>query len=103
MSSIARAAAPGAKYVVLVFDKRAFLEGSPGPRGVDEAELREAVSKYWTVDEVRPALIHANLDGNADLARFKDSLPDGAELPEFPKDAKGRAQLPAWLLRAHKA
>src|SRR5258705_13966141 len=30
------------------------------PNEVDQAELREAVGKYWEIDEVRPAFIHAH-------------------------------------------
>ncbi|ADG97476.1 Methyltransferase type 12 [Segniliparus rotundus DSM 44985] len=98
LSSILRAAAPGAKYIVLVFDKNAFPEGMGGPNGVDDTELRELVSKYWTVDEIRPAFIHANLD----WANMHDALPEGVVFPEYPKDEKGRSKAPAWLLRAHK-
>ncbi|EFV14450.2 class I SAM-dependent methyltransferase [Segniliparus rugosus] len=99
LSSILRAAAPGAKYVVLVFDKLAIPEGVPGPNGVDEAELREIVSKYWAIDEIRPAFIHANMDPD----RFKALLPEGVSFPERPRDEKGRMKSPAWLLKAHKA
>ncbi|MGL6235140.1 MAG: SAM-dependent methyltransferase [Segniliparus sp.] len=101
LSSAARAGAPGAKYVVLVFDKSAFSylpEGTPGPNGVDEPELRAAVSKHWAIDEIRPAFIHANLDP----AQLKD-IPEGVALPDFGRDEKGRVKSPAWLLRAHKA
>ena len=58
--SIVRAAAPGASYFVLVFD----AAGMPadGPRQpVTEDELRDVVSKYWEIDEIRPARIHANV------------------------------------------
>ena len=62
LSSIHRAAAPGASYYVLVFAKGAFpAEWEPKPNEVDEDELRAAVSKYWEVDEIRPAYIHANV------------------------------------------
>jgi SAM-dependent methyltransferase len=101
LSSILRAAAPGAKYFVLVFDKKAFAylpEGAQGPHGVDEPELREAVSKHWTVDEIRPAFIFANIDPT----QFKN-WPEDRPLPEFERDQKGRVKSPAWLLRAHKA
>ena len=33
----------------------------PKPNEVDEDELRAAVSKYWEIDEIRPAYIHANI------------------------------------------
>ncbi|MGZ8747220.1 MAG: class I SAM-dependent methyltransferase, partial [Mycobacterium sp.] len=54
--SIVRAAAPGASYFVLVFDKAGMPDGPANP--VTEDELREVVSKYWTIDEIRPARIH---------------------------------------------
>ncbi|OBI51952.1 SAM-dependent methyltransferase [Mycobacterium kyorinense] len=95
LRSIHRAAAPGAVYYVLVFAKAAFPpEAEQGPNTVDEDELRAAVSKYWTIDEIRPAFIHANIPS---------SPPDApVQMPEFPKDEKGRSKLPAYLVTAHK-
>jgi SAM-dependent methyltransferase len=59
--SVFRAAAPGAVYFILVFAKGAFpAELETKPNEVDEDELRAAVGKYWEIDEVRPAFIHAN-------------------------------------------
>jgi SAM-dependent methyltransferase len=43
--SIVRAAAPGASYFVLVFDRAALPDGPVN--AVTEDELREVVSKYW--------------------------------------------------------
>ena len=52
----------------------------------------EAVSKYWKIDEIRPAFIHAK-------------MPDMPGMPasQFDVDEKGRQKLPAFLLTAHKA
>ena len=88
--SIVRAAAPGASYFVLVFDRAGMPESPANP--VTEDELRQVVSKYWVIDEIRPARIHAN-------------FPDGA-LAEFPvvdlrDEGNGRKSVPAWLLSAH--
>lgn len=88
--SIVRAAAPGASYFVLVFDRAGMPESPANP--VTEDELREVVSKYWVIDEIRPARIHAN-------------FPDGAS-EEFPvvdlrDEGNGRKSVPAWLLSAH--
>jgi SAM-dependent methyltransferase len=95
LRSIHRAAAPGAGYFVLVFAKGAFPEGwEAKPNEVDEDELRAAVSKYWEIDEVRPAYIHANIPPVSD-APF--------EFPQHDRDEKGRMKLPAYLLTAHKA
>jgi SAM-dependent methyltransferase len=95
LSSIHRAAAPGASYFVLVFAKGAFpAEMEPKPNEVDEHELRDAVSKYWEIDEIRPAFIHANIP----------PIPNAPfEFPPHDRDEKGRMKLPAYLLTAHKA
>lgn len=95
LSSIHRAATPGASYFVLVFAKGAFpAEMETKPNEVGEDELRAAVSKYWEIDEIRPAYIHANIPDAAD-APF--------EMPPHDRDEKGRMKLPAYLLTAHKA
>ncbi|MCV7091290.1 class I SAM-dependent methyltransferase [Mycobacterium interjectum] len=95
LSSIHRAAAPGAGYFVLVFAKGAFpAEMEPKPNEVDEDELRAAVSKYWEIDDIRPAYIHANIPPISN-APF--------EFPPHDRDEKGRMKLPAYLLIAHKA
>jgi SAM-dependent methyltransferase len=95
LSSVHRAAAPGASFYVLVFAKGAFpAEMEPKPNEVDEDELRTAVSKYWEVDEIRPAYVHANIPPVTN-APF--------EFPPHDRDEKGRMKLPAYLLTAHKA
>jgi SAM-dependent methyltransferase len=94
LRSVHRAAAPGANYHVLVFATGAFPADTelPVPNVVTEDELRDAVSKYWEIDEIRPASIHAKLP----------QLP-GMPPPDFDIDAKGRHKMPAYLLAAHKA
>jgi SAM-dependent methyltransferase len=93
--SVYRAAAPGAAYYILVFAKGAFpAELQQKPNEVDEAELRAAVGKYWEIDEVRTAFIHANMPSGPD-APFP--------LPPHDHDDKGRTKMPAFLLAAHKA
>ncbi len=96
LRSVHRAAAEGAGYFVLVFAKGAFpAEWDTKPNEVDEDELRAAVSKYWDVDEIRPAYIHANIP---------PAPPDSAvPMPAHDRDEKGRMKLPAYLLSAHKA
>ena len=94
-ASVNRAAAPGASYFVLVFAKGAFppdMGTLTKPNEVTEDELREAVSKYWTIDEIRPAFIHANVP----------QIP-GVSMPSHDFDEKGRIMFPAYLLAAHKA
>ncbi len=91
--SIVRAAAPGASYFVLVFDRATMPEGGP-VNAVSEDELREAVGAYWTIDEIRPARIHANVPDNfAGFAQFA-----GVDIED---EAPGRKSVPAWLLSAH--
>jgi SAM-dependent methyltransferase len=95
LRSVHQAAAPGASYFVLVFAKGAFpaaLETKPNE--VDEDELRATVSKYWEIDEIRPAAIHANVPQIPDMP---------AMVVPFDRDEKGRVKFPAFLLMAHKA
>ncbi|SOJ57828.1 Ubiquinone biosynthesis O-methyltransferase [Mycobacterium simulans] len=100
LRSVHRAAAPGASYFVLVFAKGAFpAEMETKPNEVDEDELRAAVSKYWEIDEIRPAYIHAK------VPEIPPQTP-GAPAVEFPphdRDERGWIKLPAYLLTAHKA
>ncbi|MCV7368238.1 SAM-dependent methyltransferase [Mycolicibacterium duvalii] len=92
LRSIHRAAAPGAGYFVLVFAKGAFpAEMAPGPNEVSEIELREAVSRYWVIDDIRPALIHTNVPATSGPPPPLDLLDD-----------RGRLRLQAFLLSAHK-
>lgn len=96
LRSIHRAAAPGARYYVLVFAKGAFPEEwQERPNQVTEDELRAAVSRHWEIDEIRPAFIHANIP--AETQRGDDPM------PPHDRDEKGRMKLPAFFLAAHKA
>jgi 2-heptyl-1-hydroxyquinolin-4(1H)-one methyltransferase len=91
--SIVRAAAPGASYFLLVFDRAGIPEGLANP--VTDDELREIVSKYWVIDEIKPARIHGKLPDN-----LPDNFPGfpGMEICHEPDD---RISVPAWLLTAH--
>src|SRR5574340_859264 len=91
--SIVRAAAPGASYFVLVFDRAAVPEGPP--YAVTADELREITSKYWDIDDIRPARIHANIP--AGLANIP-----GAPQMKFEDEPNGRKSVAAWLLSAHR-
>jgi SAM-dependent methyltransferase len=93
LSAVHRASAPGAGFYVLVFAKGTFPEEFPvKPNEVDEDELRAAVSKYFEIDDIRPAHVHGN-------------MPPVPESPfaSYERDKKGRTKLPAFLLSAHKA
>jgi SAM-dependent methyltransferase len=87
--SIVRAAAPGGRYFVLVFDRAGMPEGPAN--AVTQDELRQAVAKYWVVDEFRPARIHANIPESG-FPGFSVDLRD---------EGNGRKSMPAWLLSAH--
>ncbi|RMI28062.1 class I SAM-dependent methyltransferase [Nocardia stercoris] len=95
--SILRAAAPGAHYYALVFDRAALPDPTgPGPNPVTAEELRAAVAPYWTIDEIRPARIHAN---------FSAAVLDSPNAPKFAgieRVSGDRITLPAWLLSAHR-
>ncbi len=94
LRSIHRAAAPGANYYALVFAKGAFPpDAEAKPNEVDEDELRTAVSKYWAIDEIRPAFIHSNMPQSSEA---------DIEMPPHDVDGKGRMKMPAYLLSAHK-
>jgi len=96
LRAVHRAAAPGARYYILVFAKGAFPDDwETKPNEVTADELRTAVSKYWAIDEIRPATIHAN---TPDMPGMPVQEP-----PRFERDEKGRVKYPAFLLRAHKA
>jgi 2-heptyl-1-hydroxyquinolin-4(1H)-one methyltransferase len=88
--SIVRAAAPGASYFVLVFDKAGMPDGPANP--VTEDELRDIVSKYWTIDEIRPARIHGV---------FPDGFEQFFPVTDVREEPKGRKSVPAFLLTAH--
>lgn len=94
LQSVHRAAAPGAGFFVLVFAKGAFPpEMEQGPNEVSEIELRETVSKYWAIDDIRPALIHTNVP----------KIPGMPPPPLDMLDDTGRMRMQAFLLSAHKA
>jgi SAM-dependent methyltransferase len=89
--SIVRAAVPGASYFALVFDRSGLPDGPANP--VTDDELRDVVSKYWVVDEIRPARIYAQLpDGGIGQMPFGDVR----------DEPNGRKSVPAWLLSAHR-
>ncbi|CDO10710.1 class I SAM-dependent methyltransferase [Mycolicibacterium cosmeticum] len=93
--SIVRAAAPGASYFVLVFDATGMpTDGPVNPVTADE--LRDVVGRYWQIDEIRPARIHAQVPPEmTDFGAFA-----GADVRD---EANGRKSVGAWLLTAHLA
>lgn len=92
--SIVRAAAPGATYFVLVFDAKGMPANGPAHPVTDD-ELRDVVGKYWEIDEIKPARIHANVP-----AAFEDF--EGFAGAGIQDEGNGRKSIPAWLLSAHR-
>jgi SAM-dependent methyltransferase len=88
--SIVRAAAPGATYYALVFDRAGLPNGPANP--VTEDELRDVVSKYWVIDEIKPARIYANFTEAAEGV--------GMVFGDLRDEPNGRKSVPAWLLSA---
>jgi SAM-dependent methyltransferase len=97
LQSIFRAAAPGAALYILAFAAGALGEQDdsdrPGPRGLTESELHDAVATLWRVDDVRPAKLYGN-----------DSAfgSPGDPLPNIEHDNEGHFMAPGFLLSAHK-
>ncbi|WP_280382670.1 class I SAM-dependent methyltransferase [Nocardia wallacei] len=89
--SIVRAAAPGASYFVLVFDRGSMPEEAP-VNPVSAEELREVVGRHWTIDEIRPARIHADIP---------DAVATHFQAAGIREEGNGRKSVPAWLLSAH--
>ncbi len=97
LRSIFRAAAPEARLHILAFAAAAFGDqghrDGPGPRGFTETELREAVSTFWRVDDLRPAKVYGNEDA---LASSPGSF------AEVGHDDEGHFTVPGFLLSARK-
>lgn len=89
LQSIGRAAAPGASYFVLVFDRAAMPDGPAN--AVTDEELRDVVSKYWKIDDITPARLHAVLPEGFSAFPFGDVR----------DEPNGRKSVPGWLLTAH--
>ena len=60
---------------------------------IAQEELREVVSKHLVVDEVRAARSWINVPA---------TLPEGFEYRNVTIGCDGRAQLPSWLVSAHR-
>jgi len=88
LAAIAKASAPGALLHVLVFTKELDFPEGEGPNTVDEPELRAAVEEYWSVESVVPSSVEAILPP--------------AIAASSPRNSRGRALLPAFLLTARR-
>lgn len=88
--SIKRAAAPGASYFALVVDRAAVPEGPIN--AVTSDELREVVSKYWVVDDIRSARLYAK----APMDFF-----GATSVVEVREEPNGLESVGGWLVSAH--
>lgn len=94
VASSARALRRGGSFFALVFATEAFPPGADfGPRPFGEKQLRDIVGAHLVVDGVRPARAWINVPA---------LLPEGFEYRNVTIGADGRAQLPSWLVSAHK-
>ncbi|MGZ4513335.1 MAG: class I SAM-dependent methyltransferase [Mycobacterium sp.] len=93
LQSILRAAAPGAALYILAFAAGVLGDADHGgaPRGFAEAELRDAVSVLWRVDDLRPAKVYGNALASSD-----------GPLAHLERDDEGHFLAPGFLLTAHK-
>lgn len=95
VESIACALKPGGRFFALVFATEAFPPGADfGPRPFTEQQLRGIIGKYLLIDEVRPARSWINVP---------TTLPEGFEYRNVTIGCDGRAQLPSWLVCAHRS
>lgn len=93
--SSAQALRRGGRFFALAFASEAFPPDADfGPRSFTEQQLRDLVGEYLTIDELRPARAWVNVPRR---------LPDGFEYRNVTIGADGRAQLPAWLVSAHRS
>lgn len=94
VTSMTRALRPGGKFFALVFATEAFPPNADfGPKPFSEKELRDVVGKHLSVDEVRPARSWINVPA---------TLPEGFEYRNVTIGSDGRAQLPSWIVAAHR-
>jgi SAM-dependent methyltransferase len=94
IASSALALKPGGTFVALVFAAEAFPPGAEfGPRSFTKKQLRSVVSKHLTVSDVRPARSWINVP---------KTLPEGFEYRNVTIGSDGRAQLPSWMVIAHR-
>jgi hypothetical protein len=89
--SIVRAAAPGASYFVLLFDKAGLPDGIPA-NTVTVDELRGIVAKYWVIDDIKPARLHTV---------FPEAIEKRFPIADLRDEPNNLKSLPGLLLTAH--
>ena len=94
LESSARALRPGGNFFALVFSTEAFPPDADfGPRPFTERQLRSIVGAHVVVDDIQPARAWINVP---------TVLPEGFEYRNVIIGQDGRAQLPSWLISAHR-
>ncbi len=94
LESIADALKPGGKFFALVFATEAFPPDADfGPRPFTRSQLQSIVGKRLMVDDIQPARAWINVP---------TELPRGFEYRNVTIGHDGRAQLPSWLVSAHR-
>jgi SAM-dependent methyltransferase len=95
VESSAHALKPGGRFFALVFATEAFPPDADfGPRPFTEHQLRSIVGEHLVVDDIQPARAWINVP---------TVLPEGFEYRNVTIGRDGRAQLPSWLVSAHRA
>lgn len=94
IASITRALKRGGRFFALVFSTDAFPPDSEfGPRSFTRDQLHDVVSEHLVVDELQAARAFVNPP---------KTLPGGFEYRNVTIGSDGRAQLPSWLIGAHR-
>ncbi|MEZ0366171.1 class I SAM-dependent methyltransferase [Mycobacterium sp. pUA109] len=94
IESSARALKPGGKFFALVFATEAFPPDADfGPRPFTDQQLQSIVGTHLAVDNIQPTRAWVNVPA---------TLPEGFEYRNVTIGHDGRAQLPSWLVSAHR-
>lgn len=94
VDSMTRALRPGGTFIALVFAAEAFPPDVDfGPNPFTEEELRAVVGDHLIIDEIRAARSWINVPA---------VLPAGFEYRNVTIGSDGHAQLPSWIVIAHR-
>jgi SAM-dependent methyltransferase len=98
--AIVRAAAPGASYFVLTFDREGMPDGVP-VAAVTAEELHDVVAVRWTVDNIRAAHIHGDRTKTESVVGASPPMAAEGARSSRPVVISSDRPFPAWLLSAH--
>ncbi|MEV6072039.1 class I SAM-dependent methyltransferase [Nocardia sp. NPDC052001] len=100
--AIVRAAAPGASYFVLVFDRAGMPDDVP-VAAVTADELFEVVAAHWEVTDITAARIHAATPQSSIDDTSSGGFSQNGDRPSSSVVISSNEPFPAWLLSAHLA